>query len=67
MVSNQYAQCQFDVGQTVFRILSRLLVEFPPLFVLPPQVVLSLKGVLSVNLEPVSQLGVKSIRKGVKD
>ena len=67
MVSNQYAQCQFDVGQTVFSILSRLLVEFPPLFVLPPQVVLSLKGVSSVNLEPVSQLGVKSIRKGVED
>ena len=55
MVSNQYAQCQFDVGQTVFSILSRLLVEVFSLFVLPPQVVLSLKGVLPVNLEPVSQ------------
>ena len=55
MVSNHYAQCQFDVGQTVFSILSRLLVELSLLSVVPLQVVLSLKGVLSVNLEPVSQ------------
>ena len=43
------------LAKAVFSILSWLLVEFPPLFFLPPQVVLSLKGVLPVNLEPVSQ------------